>query len=165
MMTEKYAGGILRTCSVCGVEKHYTEFPKNGKDKDGFTRYRTDCKVCYNISRKLTKNKAVTKFLNNTKHRTGEVKTYGLYDWKDAMIHFGGSCAYCGVKQTRKIKLTRDHVVPVTSQGPTSRHNIVPACSKCNSSKSNHEMVEWFKKQKFYSEGRLELILKWTTLT
>jgi 5-methylcytosine-specific restriction endonuclease McrA len=93
-----------------------------------------------------------------------EEKTYDLHDWKDAMIHFKGCCAYCGVKQTRKIKLTRDHVIPVTKVGPTRRNNIVPACSRCNSSKSNTELTEWYSKRKFYSPERLELVLSWTSL-
>lgn len=153
---------MTRECSACGVEKELTEFPKNGKDKEGNVRHRTDCKTCYNITRKLTKQKAVTKFLNNTTRRTGERNTYDLHDWKDAMLHFKGCCAYCGVKQTRKIKLTRDHVIPVTQSGPTTRENIVPACSKCNSSKSNLDLVEWFKKKRFYSAEQLELIRAWT---
>jgi 5-methylcytosine-specific restriction endonuclease McrA len=155
---------MSRQCTVCHCRKAITDFPKNGRDKEGIVRYRTDCKDCYNITRKLTKQKAVTKFLNNTKHRTGEEKTYDLHDWKDAMIHFKGCCAYCGVKQTRKIKLTRDHVIPVTKVGPTRRNNIVPACSRCNSSKSNTELTEWYMKRKFYSPERLELVLKWTSL-
>jgi 5-methylcytosine-specific restriction endonuclease McrA len=152
----------ISTCSVCGIEKEQSEFPKNGTFKDGSTRYRTDCKTCYNISRKLTKKKAVTKFLNNTKHRTGEVKTYDLHDWKDAMIHFKGCCSYCGAKQSRKLKLTRDHLVPVTKGGLTTRQNILPACARCNSSKSNHDLDVWYPKQKFYTPERMELIKRWT---
>lgn len=156
---------MIRQCTVCGEEKYITDFPKNGKDKEGNTRHRTDCKECYNITRKLTKKKAVTKFLNNTKHRTGEEKTYDLHDWKDAMVHFRGCCAYCGIKQTRKVKLTRDHVIPVTLGGLTVRTNIIPACSKCNSSKSNFDVVDWFRRQKFFSPERLELIKQWIKLT
>jgi 5-methylcytosine-specific restriction endonuclease McrA len=148
-------------CSVCGIEKQITEFPKNGTYKDGTTRYRTDCKVCYGITRKLTKKKAVTKFLNNTKHRTGEIKTYGLHDWKDVMIHFHGCCGYCGVRQSRKVKLTRDHVVPVTKGGLTVRNNIIGACSRCNSSKSNYDLEEWYPKQPFYSAERMQKINEW----
>lgn len=153
--------GTLRPCTVCGVLKSITEYPKNGKDKEGNTRYRTDCKECYNITRKLTKKKAVTKFLNNTKHRTGEMDTYNLQDWKDAMVHFRGSCAYCGAKQSRKIRLTRDHVVPVSKSGPTTRQNIVPACRKCNSSKQDHDLGAWLPKQRFYEEGRTALLEGW----
>lgn len=152
---------LTSTCSVCGDNKPRSEFPKNGKDKQGNTRYRTDCKECYNITRKLTKRKAVTKFLNNTKHRTGEVKTYDLHDWKDAMLHFRGSCSYCGVKQSRKIKLTRDHVIAVTGGGLTVRNNIIPACARCNGSKSNHNLAEWYPRFKFFSEERYEVIKAW----
>jgi 5-methylcytosine-specific restriction endonuclease McrA len=155
---------MTRECHVCGVLKNIEEFPKNGKHKDGTTRYRPDCRECYNITRKLTKRKAVSKFLNNTKHRTGEVKTYDLHDWKDAMLHFRGCCSYCGVKQSRKIKLTRDHVVAVSKGGLTNRQMIVPACARCNSSKSDHDLETWFSKQKFFSEEQLELIKSWTSI-
>lgn len=141
------------------------EFPKNGKDKDGATRWRNDCKECYNITRKLTKKKAITKFLNNTKHRTGEQNTYDLHDWKDAMLHFRGCCAYCGRKQSRRLKLTKDHVIPVSKGGLTNREGIVPACGRCNSSKSDNDWLEWFGKQAFYSAERMELIKQWTRLT
>lgn len=150
-----------RHCTVCGVEKGITEFPKNGKDKHGNTRYRTDCKECYNITRKLTKNKAVAKFLNNTKHRTKEEGTYTLDDWKSVMLAFRGRCAYCGQTQSRGARLTRDHAVPVSKGGPTTRWNIVPACQKCNSRKGDNDLETWYKKQKFYSSSQLARILEW----
>lgn len=153
----------MRECSVCGVDKDITEFPKNGKDKLGNTRYRTDCKECYGISRKLTKRKAVTKFLNNTKHRTGEVDTYMLDDWRDAMLFFRGACAYCGTKQSRRLRLTRDHVVPVSDGGGTTRRNIVPGCRSCNSSKANKDMEAWFRSTKFFDKKRLEDVKEWVT--
>ena len=149
-------------CSVCGEVKDLHDFPKNGKDKDGKVRHRTDCKVCYNITRKLTKNNVVTKFLNNTKHRTGEVNTYTLQDWKDAMLHFKGCCSYCGRKQARGLKLTREHVVPVSKGGLTDRQGIIPACGRCNSSKADTDLHVWYPKQPFFSSERLELIRKWT---
>lgn len=151
-----------RECSVCGTEKLIGEFPKNGKDKNGNTRHRTDCKECYAISRKLTKRKSVTKFLNNTKNRTGEINTYTLDDWRDAMLHFRGACCYCGKKQSRRVKLTRDHVIPVSQGGVTTRQSIVPACQPCNSSKADKEMVAWYKKKAFYDEARLAEIIRWT---
>lgn len=157
--------GTIRQCTVCGELKLLSEFPKNGKDKEGNTRHRTDCKVCYNITRKLTKRKAVTKFLNNTRHRTGEQDTYTLTDWKDAMVHFKGCCSYCGTQQSRKIRLTRDHVIPVSQGGLTVRTNIAPACGRCNSSKSNNTLQEWYPKQKFYSPERMELIEQWIKST
>lgn len=149
-------------CTVCEKDKPIDEFPKNGKFADGRTRHRPDCKECYSITRKLTKQKAVTKFLNNTKHRTGEEGTYTLDDWRDSMIHFRGACSYCGAKQTRKLKLTRDHVVPVSKGGLTVRSGIIPACGRCNSSKANHDLETWFMKQPFYDVSRHMRINNWT---
>ena len=151
---------MYKVCSVCGVPKPLTEFPKNGRDKEGATRYRADCKECYNISRKINKKK-LSKFLNNTKHRTGEDKVYSFEDWKEAMMFFRGCCCYCGRKQSRSVKLTKDHVIPVSKGGLTNRANIIPACTRCNSSKSDSDMEEWYMKQIFYNEGRMDKIRRW----
>ena len=151
---------MTKVCKVCGLEKNLTEFPKNGKFKDGSTRYRADCKECYNISRKINK-KELAKFLNNTKHRTGEEDGYSFKDWKDAVLYFRGKCSYCGRKQSRSIKLTKDHVVPVSKGGKTVRENIVPSCERCNSSKSDSDMEEWYVKQEFYSDDRKKRIDMW----
>jgi len=151
---------MTKVCNVCGVSKPLTEFPKNGKFKDGSTRYRADCKECYNISRKISK-KRMTKFLNNTKHRTGEEDGYSFEDWKDTVLYFRGKCAYCGRKQSRGVKLTKDHVVPVSKGGKTVRENIVVSCARCNSSKSDSDMEEWYVRQQFYSEERMNKINGW----
>lgn len=146
------------TCRRCGAGKPQEEFPKNGKDKDGNVRYRVNCKTCYNIERKLTQQKSVTKFLNNTKKRTGEVGTYTLQDWRDVMVHFKGACAYCGVVPTRSKKLQRDHIVAVNCGGTTIRKNIAPACQSCNSSKGDKPVMEWMK-----VEAQKELVNSWTS--
>lgn len=162
---------MMRTCKRCGTEKPLDEYPKNGKDKEGNVRHRVNCKTCYNVERKLTKQKSVTKFLNNTKNRTGEVGTYELQDWRDAMVHFGGGCAYCrevparqhkmsygrGGKKKRLPTLTRDHVVAVNNGGGTTRQNIVPACRSCNSSKGDTPVEEWMK-----DKEQLEKVIAWT---
>lgn len=150
----------MKVCNVCGVPKPLTEFHKNGKFKDGSTRYRADCKECYNISRKINKKK-LSKFLNNTKHRTGEEDGYSFEDWKDAVLYFRGECSYCGRKQSRSVRLTKDHVVPVNKGGKTVRENIVPSCERCNSSKSDSDMEEWYSRQSFYSTDRLTKIYNW----
>ena len=150
----------VQVCSDCGLEKLLTEFPRNGRDKFNKVRYRTDCKVCYNIKRKISKKK-LNKFLNNTKHRTGELNTYSLDDWKDALIFFRGECAYCGRKQSRRVRLTKDHIKPVSKDGPTSRRNILPACTQCNCSKSDDSLEKWYPRQLFFSIERLERIKEW----
>jgi 5-methylcytosine-specific restriction endonuclease McrA len=60
-------------------------------------------------------------------------------DILDLKNEFNHTCVYC----FRSIKLTIDHVVPVDSGGAHAIWNMVPACSKCNSSKHNKDMHEW----------------------
>lgn len=150
----------MKVCNTCYIEKPLSCFPENGLNKHGEVRYRADCTVCYNIKRKLNKKKH-TKFVNNTKYRTGEENTYSLEDWRDALIYFADSCAYCGKKHSRRFKLTKDHIVPVDKGGVTVKCNIIPACAWCNSSKGNQDLETWYKKQKFYTVEKLNKIKKW----
>lgn len=156
---------MTKTCSVCGEDKPVGEFPKNGREKDGSVRYRPDCKVCYNIVRKIN-NKAgrrkLAKFVNNTKHRTGEQRSLTPADWRHCMLHFGGCCAYCGTKEKRGLQMTKDHVVAVSKLGRTIKKNIVPACPRCNSSKGDSDLDEWYPKQDFYNEAKMVKIRMWT---
>ena len=45
-----------------------------------------------------------------------------------------------------------------TGQRKDNNGNIVPACSRCNTSKRNREMEEWYRSQPFFSELRLHRI-------
>ena len=84
--------------------------------------------------------------------------------WKDSMIFFGGECAYCGHTPRRGEHLTRDHLLPVCKGGITKADNIVPACSSCNNSKGSEDFKEWFMRQPFFSQERLNRIFKWRTI-
>ena len=55
-------------------------------------------------------------------------------DWKDVLGEYNYSCAYCGDSET---KLTVDHVVPISKGGKHTKDNVVPACVKCNATKSD----------------------------
>lgn len=76
-------------------------------------------------------------------------------EWQKNLEYFDYSCAYCGSKEN----LTKEHIVPVTKGGATSKKNIIPACLSCNSAKSNKEFTAWFKKQAFFTEERFRKIM------
>jgi 5-methylcytosine-specific restriction endonuclease McrA len=50
----------------------------------------------------------------------------------------GDLCKYCGGPAE-----VVDHVVPVTRGGQSVIENLVPACVRCNSSKSAYLVDEW----------------------
>lgn len=52
-------------------------------------------------------------------------------------------CTYCGVKLTA-YTATLDHVVPLSRGGSDSPSNLVWCCRKCNRSKGNQLVSEWY---------------------
>ena len=78
---------------------------------------------------------------------------------------FDYSCAYCGMtleehKKKFKQKLHNDHV---DEDGYNDLRNDVPACKRCNCGKHEHELEEWYFKQKFFIEEKYKKIVWWTT--
>ena len=57
-------------------------------------------------------------------------------EWQDLKAFYNFKCLKCG-KHEPEIKLTRDHVIPLTEGGSDSINNIQPLCARCNSKKNN----------------------------
>lgn len=154
-----------KKCTFCGKVLPIEAFAKNGKASDGTTRYRDDCKTCYNIRRRenATKKKH-TDFVGSMKRRGEANVSYTHQQWKETVIYFEGRCAYCGRTTRNGERLTKDHLVPVSRGGATVQSNIVPACSSCNSSKGNDEWREWYMKQPFFSQDSMNRIFKWRSI-
>lgn len=153
---------VNKTCRNCHCTKPVAMFPKNGKDTLGTQLYRKECKMCYNITRKATCKKGrVThrKFVASMTTRTGEAAPLSLQEWKNCMIYFGGRCAYCGIPQSRTVKITKDHLIPCVAGGTTAVDNVVPACKKCNSSKGSKYLSDWYPYILWYSEKRMKKIV------
>lgn len=79
--------------------------------------------------------------------------------WRETLEEFNYSCAYCGLEQSEEVILQKEHIVPVDQGGPITKWNIIPACSSCNASKANQELVDWYVIQPFYSAERLAKIV------
>ncbi len=78
-------------------------------------------------------------------------------EWAEAITYFNNACAYCLSDE----KLTYDHFNPFSKGGPFTKANIIPCCSRCNSSKNDNEFKTWYKKQSFYCERQEDRILKY----
>lgn len=53
-------------------------------------------------------------------------------------------CVYCGVPQGGDIRLTQDHVAPLSKGGHHTADNVVPACRRCNSRKHARSVEEFY---------------------
>ncbi len=49
-------------------------------------------------------------------------------------------CIYCG----SKTDLTIEHILPKSCGGPDTPDNVILVCKKCNSSKGNKRLYEWY---------------------
>ena len=59
-------------------------------------------------------------------------------------------CTYCGATS---IKLTLDHIVPLSKGGTHTTDNFALACSKCNCSKGSTPLIIWMAKLTNRSKG------------
>lgn len=73
--------------------------------------------------------------------KNGEIKWASPdQDAQEMMVHGERTCIYCGAAGD----LTMDHIIPQCKGGPDIPANIVPACKKCNSSKMDRDIFEWY---------------------
>lgn len=63
-----------------------------------------------------------------------ELIVYSNQEWNDLKVLYSNCCLCCG-KQEPEVKLTADHVVPLSDGGVGTIDNIQPLCKPCNSSK------------------------------
>lgn len=60
--------------------------------------------------------------------------SFTAQEWADLKKKYNYTCLRCG-KQEPDIKLTVDHVVPVSRRGSNTIDNIQPLCGRCNTAK------------------------------
>jgi len=65
-------------------------------------------------------------------------------------------CAYCGQPAQ-----SLDHVMPKARGGLTVRHNLVPACLRCNRLKSHREVFSWWRLQPFWCADAQASLIAW----
>lgn len=158
-------GKLYRRCVYCGRWKPITDYPRNGVDEKKRPAYRQDCKTCYNIRRKENRfTKEHSDFVGGMKRRGETDVEYTHQDWKETLMFFRGTCAYCGCTPKKGQILTKDHLTPVKNGGKTIQSNIIPACRSCNCSKGADDFKDWYMRQPFFSQERLNEIFKWRTI-
>jgi 5-methylcytosine-specific restriction endonuclease McrA len=73
---------------------------------------------------------------------------------RERFAQFGHQCAYCGATGDLQI----EHLIPIAKGGAHVLGNILPACRRCNYSKTTHEAEAWYRSQSFFCERRWQKI-------
>ncbi len=84
--------------------------------------------------------------------------------WLEMMNYFNWCCAYSGEylggKENQNIR-SIDHIIALDNEGLNEIWNCVPMIKSYNISKLNRNMEDWYIKQFYFNEERLEKIYAW----
>jgi 5-methylcytosine-specific restriction endonuclease McrA len=116
--------------------EHYREIGQKSREKHAAERNAYQRKYGKKNRDKLTL------YTNNRRARKFEAKgSHTEQEWQELKAFHNFKCLCCG-KQEPEIKLSRDHVIPLTQGGADSIDNIQPLCTRCNS-KKNYKHIDY----------------------
>lgn len=158
---------ISKICLCCGASKELDLFHKNKSKKDGYNNYCKLCISEYAKKRYIKNKDYIlssnSKWRQNNKNRFKElvknwrkvnadrVRLYSnnrnainrsapgkllLSEWLEIKLNNNLTCLGCS-KREPIIKLTIDHIIPLSKGGTNDKHNIQPLCGMCNSIKGD----------------------------
>ncbi len=116
--------------------EHYREIGRKSREKHAEERN------AYQRDYGKANHDKLTLYTNNRRARKLEAEgSHTDEEWKEIKAFYSFKCLCCG-KQEPEIKLTRDHVIPLTQGGTDSINNIQPLCARCNS-KKNYKHIDY----------------------
>lgn len=120
------------------VSKRHQKWAQQNKEssKERSKRYRLNHPGRANeISRQWAKRNPEKTTAFYHKYRTERTNGGGAYsaaEWNAVLKRYGNKCLCCG---RTDVKLTADHIIPVSKGGSSNIDNLQPLCQTCNSKK------------------------------
>ena len=111
--------------------EHYREIGRNSYERHAEERRKYSLEYY-----KLHPEKSVAATNRRRALKYAAKETHTEEEWQELKAFYNFKCLCCG-QQEPDIKLTRDHVIPLTQGGSDSIDNVQPLCARCNSKKNN----------------------------
>ena len=116
--------------------EHYREIGRNSYDRHAVARRKYSLEYY-----KLHPEKSVAASNRRRALKLASEGSHTEEEWEELKAFYDHRCLRCG-KQEPDIKLTRDHIIPLTRGGRDSIDNIQPLCVRRNS-KKNHQHIDY----------------------
>lgn len=89
-------------------------------------------------------NKSYRNWLKNRncRRKRKAIGSHTFNEWKTLKAQYDWTCFGCKQKEPI-IKLTQDHIIPLSKGGSNNIENIQPLCGSCNSRKNNKIVVKY----------------------
>ena len=91
------------------------------------------------LHRKQNRDKYRFYALHRHALKRGAEGTYSFEEWVSLKERFDNTCLCC-LRKEPEIRLTADHIVPLSKGGSNKIENIQPLCGSCNSKKHTKEI-------------------------
>jgi len=98
----------------------------------------------------------------NEKHRDHDITEK---EWRGNQEAFNNCCVYCGKTKDEQLRQNKEqfHKDHMVHDGYNDVRNSAPTCTQCNTSKHQYSIEEWYPKQSFFNQERLNKIYWWMT--
>ena len=136
-------------CKEC----HARDKKKRYKEDSEYRAVQQRASSKTNAKRYTTEEGRYKSLLAVQKHRAAG--SLSIEQWFYILKLFNNECAYCGSKDS----IEQEHVISVNKGGKTSLGNIVPACRRCNASKKDNDLFDWYPFADCFSKTRLNKLL------
>lgn len=148
--------------------EYFKKYRKENKEKikeKNELYYRNNKEEISKKQKKYHKNNPHIAF-NATSRRREKIENQGggitKEQWLEMMCWFDWCCAYSNKYIGGDSKhRTVDHIVPLDVGGLNEIWNCIPCFDSYNYSKHTSNMEEWYKRQDFFLEERLQKIYEW----
>ncbi len=111
--------------------EHYREIGRNSYERHAEERRRYSLEYY-----RLHPEKSIETTNRRRARKLAAGGTHTEEQWQSLKAFYNHKCLCCG-KREPEIRLTRDHVIPLTKGGTDSIDNVQPLCARCNSKKNN----------------------------